>query len=95
MVSKSPQFVLKLFISGQTASSMRAVENLRRICKEKLAGHYDIEIIDVLEKPELAEANFIVATPTLVKELPQPMRQLLGDMSDEDNVLLGLNIYSS
>lgn len=95
MVSKSPHFVLKLFISGQTASSMRAVENLRRICKEKLSGYYDIEIIDVLESPELAEANYIVATPTLVKELPQPMRQLLGDMSDEENVLLGLNIYSS
>ena len=74
---------------------MRAVENLRRICREKLAGHYDIEIIDVLEHPELAEANYIVATPTLIKELPQPVRQLLGDLSDEENALLGLNIYSS
>jgi len=95
MAAKQPKFTLKLFISGETSSSLRAVENLRRICEEKLAGHYEIEIIDVLQHPELAEANYIVATPTLVKELPQPMRQLLGDLSDEENVLLGLNVYSS
>lgn len=95
MVAKHPKFTLKLFISGQTVSSLRAVDNLRRICEEKLAGHYEIEIIDVQQKPELAEANYIVATPTLVKELPRPMRQFLGDLSDVENVLLGLNIYSS
>lgn len=92
--SRQPQFVLKLFVAGKTANSLRAIANLHAVCEEKLAGHYSVEVIDVLEHPELAEANYILATPTLVREMPHSMQQILGDLSNRDNVLLGLNIYS-
>jgi len=86
------KFLLKLYITGQTPRSERAVRNLRQICESQLAGRYDIQIIDVLERPQLAEDERIMATPTLIKELPPPIRRIIGDLSDKDKVLLGLDL---
>jgi circadian clock protein KaiB len=86
------KYVLKLYITGQTIRSERAIANLRRICREELADRYELVIIDVLERPQLAENERIVATPTLVKTLPPPLRRVIGDLSDTDQVLLGLDI---
>ena len=86
--------VLKLYISGETARSARAIANLRRICQEELKGEYELSIIDVLERPQLAEAEKILATPTLVRELPPPLRRLIGDLSDKEKVLVGLDLQS-
>ncbi len=81
-----------LYIAGQTTRSQRAVANLRRICQDALAGQYYLRIIDVLEEPELAERQKILATPTLIKEAPLPVRWLIGDLSDQAKVLAGLEI---
>ena len=72
-----------------------AIANLRRICEEELEGRYDLEIIDVLEQPQAAEDARILATPTLIKQLPPPLRRVIGDLSDKDKVLLGLEVYPS
>lgn len=84
--------VLRLYITGKTARSERAIENLKRICHEELQDQYEMEIVDVLEHPQLAEDEKILATPTLVKRLPPPLRRLIGDLSDTDKVVLGLDI---
>lgn len=85
---------LKLYIIGHTPRSERAIENLRRICEVELAGQYDLAVIDILERPQLAEDEKIMATPTLVRELPKPMRRIIGDLSDVEKVLLGLDLTS-
>ena len=84
--------LLKLYVTGQTPKSERAIANLRRICEGELEGQYELVIIDVLERPQLAEDEKILATPTLTKELPPPLRRIIGDLSDTDKVLLGLDI---
>lgn len=84
--------VLRLYITGKTARSERAIENLKRICHEDLCDQYEMEIVDVLEHPQLAEDEKILATPTLVKRLPPPLRRLIGDLSDTEKVVLGLDI---
>lgn len=84
--------VLKLYVTGQTPKSRLAVANLRRICEEQQADEYELVIIDVLEQPQLAEDEKILATPTLVKHLPPPLRRIIGDLSDREKVLLGLDI---
>ncbi len=84
--------LLKLYITGQTPRSERAVRNLQQICERELAGRYEIQIIDVLERPQLAEDERIMATPTLIKELPLPLRRIIGDLSDKEKVLLGLDL---
>jgi len=86
------KFILKLYVTGQTPRSVQAIANLRRICEAELRGQYELLIIDVLEHPDLAEDEKIVATPTLVKELPPPLRRIIGDLSDSERVLLGLNL---
>lgn len=86
------KFKLRLYITGSTPQSQRAIANLRAICEAELPGHYEVEVIDVLEHPVLAENEKILATPTLVKRLPEPVRKIIGDLSDRDKVLLGLNI---
>ena len=73
---------------------MRAIDNLRRICEDVLMGEYQIEVIDVLENPRLAEDQKILATPTLVKHLPEPVRKIIGDLSDREKVLLGLDLVA-
>src|SRR5580692_9901177 len=80
-------FVLKLYVSGSSTRSAKAVANIRAICEEHLANRYDLEIIDVFQQPELAREHQLIAAPTLVKEQPDPARRLVGDMSDEDRVL--------
>lgn len=84
--------ILKLYITGRTSRSQRAMANLRRICQEELGNKYQIQVIDVLEYPEEAEKMKILATPTLVKELPPPLRRVIGDLSQVDKVLLALEI---
>ena len=86
------KYLLKLYITGQTATSTRAIANLQRICDQELGGLYQIQVIDILEQPQLAEDERILATPTLIKQLPLPLRRVIGDLSDVEKVLLGLDI---
>ncbi|MDO9106360.1 MAG: circadian clock protein KaiB [Methylovulum sp.] len=86
------KFQLKLYITGKTPRSENAIRNLRQICEENLDKQYEIEIIDILEHPQLAEDERILATPTLIKILPPPLRRLIGDLSETEKVLLGLDI---
>jgi circadian clock protein KaiB len=86
------KFLLKLYVTGQTPKSERAIANLRRICEEDLGGRYQMVVIDVLERPQLAEDEKILATPTLIKVLPPPLRRVIGDLSDTEKVLLGLDL---
>lgn len=90
-----PKFLFKLYITGRTPRSEMAMFNLRRICEDILKTEYELVIIDVLEKPHLAEEDRIMATPTLIKELPSPKRRITGDLSDTEKVLAGLEINSS
>jgi len=89
---KPARYCLQLFITGTTPRCARAVKNIRAICEENLAGQYDLEVIDIYQHPEQAKPAQIVVTPTLVKSLPLPFRRLIGDLSDSDRVLLGLDI---
>ena len=83
---------LRLFVTGTTSRSARAIQNLRTICEDHLQGHYDLEVIDIYQHPEQVKAEQIVVTPTLVKQLPLPVRKLIGDLSDKDRVLAALDI---
>jgi circadian clock protein KaiB len=85
-------YLLKLYVTGTSPRAQVAIANLRRICEEELHGEYQLEIIDVLEHPQLAEDEKILATPTLIKQLPPPLRRVIGDLSDKEKVLLGLEV---
>ncbi len=85
-------WVLKLYLAGTTPKSVEAFNNLKKICNEHLEGKYKIEIIDLLKNPKLAKGDQIVAIPTLVKKLPPPIKKIVGDLSNKENVLVGLNI---
>ena len=80
-------------MTGKTPRTEKAIANLRRICEEDLHGQYELQIIDVLEHPQLAEDEKILATPTLIKRLPPPLRRVIGDLSDKEKVLLGLDVW--
>jgi circadian clock protein KaiB len=86
------RYILRLYITGLTARSSRAVSNLRTICDEYLEGRYDLEVIDIYQQPALTKGEQIVAAPTLIKKLPLPMRRIIGDMSNREGVLLGLDL---
>jgi circadian clock protein KaiB len=86
------KYVLRLYVAGMTPNSAKAIANLKKICEEHLTGRYDLDVIDVYRNPTLAKGEQIIAAPTLVKKLPLPMRKLIGDMSDEGKVLIGLDI---
>lgn len=86
------KYLLRLFVTGASTRTATAIGNLRRICEQELEGQFDLEIIDVLEFPELAEDEKILATPTLIKSLPLPLRRVIGDLSDTEKVLLGLEV---
>jgi circadian clock protein KaiB len=86
------KYVLKLYVTGQTPRSCRAIANLQQVCESELSGRYEMQVIDVLERPQLAEDEKILATPTVVKELPLPIRRIIGDLSDAEKVLLGLDL---
>ncbi len=92
--SASKQWQLRLYVAGQTARSVAALSNLKRICEEHLQGAYDIEIVDVVKNPELARADQIIALPTLVRKLPPPIKKIIGDLSNTERVLVGLNLSS-
>ena len=85
-------FDLRLYVAGQSPQSILAIENLRRVCDEHLPGRYRIEVIDLLETPELASPAGIIAVPTLVRRVPLPVRTIIGDLSDTDRVLVGLQL---
>jgi circadian clock protein KaiB len=94
-LSHSPRpeiWELRLYVAGQTAKSLTAFSNLKRICEEHLAGKYRIEIIDLLKDPKLARGDQILALPTLVRKLPQPVRKIIGDLSNTERVLVGLDL---
>jgi circadian clock protein KaiB len=86
------RYLLKLYVRGMTGKSLRAIENLQRICNEELSCLYEIEVIDLAEQPGLAREQQIVAIPTLIKQLPDPLRRIVGDLSNHDQVLLGLDL---
>jgi circadian clock protein KaiB len=85
-------FELRLYVAGQTAKSIAAIANLERICKTHLAGQYRIEVIDLTKTPQLAAGDQIIAVPTLVRRLPEPIKKILGDLSNEERVLVGLDV---
>ena len=86
------RYILRLFVTGTTVRSQHAIANMRRICEEYLDGRYDLEVIDIYQEPEKTRDLQIVATPTLVKVLPEPLRRVIGDLSDQEKVLAGLNL---
>jgi circadian clock protein KaiB len=85
-------FNLRLYVAGQTPNALRAFVNLRKICDEHLAGRYQIEVIDLLENPTLGRGDQILALPTLVRRLPEPIKKIIGDLSDTERVLVGLDL---
>lgn len=87
-----PPFELRLYIAGQTAKSLTAIANLRRICETHLAGQYRIEVIDLTQTPQLAAGDQILAVPSVVRRLPEPIKAIIGDLSNEERVLIGLDI---
>jgi len=89
---RGDRYILRLYVTGLTSRSSRALINLRAICDEYLEGRYDLEVIDIYQQPVLAKGEQIIAAPTLIKKLPLPMRRLVGDMSDRERVLLGLDL---
>lgn len=86
------KYVLTLYVTGNSPRTRVAIDNLNRICSQELDGRYELEIIDVLENPQRAEDERILATPTLIKQLPPPLRRVIGDLSDKEKVLLGLEV---
>ena len=86
------RYVLRLYVTGLTPRSTRAIENMRRICEDHLAGRYELEVIDIYQRPEAAREVQLIAVPTLVKLLPEPLRRIIGDLSDRDRVLQGLDL---
>jgi circadian clock protein KaiB len=88
------KYILTLYVTGTSPRTRVAIDNLNRICKQELDGRYELEIVDVLEHPQRAEDERILATPTLIKQLPPPLRRVIGDLSDKEKVLLGLEVIS-
>src|SRR5215210_2253633 len=86
------EFQLRLYVAGQTPKSAAALANLKRICETHLAGRYEIEVVDLLVNPKLAAGDQILAVPTLVRKLPEPIRKIIGDLSNEERVLVGLDV---
>jgi len=90
--SLQAKYVLRLYISGSTSKSAQAVENIKRVCEQHLKNRHELKVIDIYQQPNLARSEQIVAAPTLIKRLPLPMRRLIGDLSNQENVLLGLDL---
>ncbi len=91
-VLSKDKYVLRLYITGTTSRSVLALTNLKKICDEYLEGRYELEVIDLYQKPSLAKGDQIIAAPTLIKKLPLPFRRIIGDMSNKEKVLLGLDL---
>jgi circadian clock protein KaiB len=86
------EYQLRLYVAGQTPKSASALDNLRRFCETHLAGRYEIEVVDLLVNPKLAAGDQILAVPTLVRKFPEPLRKIIGDLSNEERVLVGLDV---
>ena len=86
------KYILRLYVTGMTPQSTQAIQNIKRICDEKLYGLYNLEVIDIYQRPLLAQGEQIIATPTLIKKLPLPLRRFIGDMSDKERIVLGLDL---
>jgi circadian clock protein KaiB len=95
MTITAERYLLRLYVTGLTPRSSRAVKNLRAICDTHLEGRYDLEVVDIYQQPVLTKGEQIVAAPTLIKKLPLPMRRIIGDMSNREHVLLGLDLVRS
>jgi circadian clock protein KaiB len=87
------KYILRLYVSGSSGRSMKAIHNLKKICEENFPDDYDLEVIDIYEHPEAAREEQIIAAPTLVKKLPRPLRKFVGDLSNTQKILVGLDIY--
>lgn len=95
METENEKWILRLYVAGQTPKSLTALSNLKKICEEHLAGKYTIEIIDLQENPGLARRDQIMAIPTLVRKLPPPIKKIIGDLSNTERVLIGLDVISA
>ena len=91
----STHYVLRLFVAGSTARSLRAVDNVKRLCEAYLRGRYELEVVDIYRLPGAAEQEQVVAAPTLVRQLPEPLRRIVGDMADEGRVLMALGVRAT
>ena len=89
------RYVLRLYVTGSTPRSTKAIQNIRAICEEYLRGRYDLEVIDIYQQPVLARGEQIIAAPTLIRKLPEPLRKVVGDLSNTDRVLMGLDIRNA
>src|SRR5690242_8975063 len=87
-----PEYELRLYVAGQTPRAIAALTNLKKICEEHLEGRYSVEVIDLLEQPQLARGDQILAIPTLVRKLPSPLKKVVGDLSNSERVLVGLDL---
>jgi circadian clock protein KaiB len=94
-IKKDEKYLLRLFVAGINPKSKKAIENLREVCEENLKGQYELEIIDIYQQPIFAKEGQIIAAPTLIKELPLPIRKFVGDLSDKNKLLLGLDLRSN
>jgi circadian clock protein KaiB len=92
-MEKDEIYILKLYVAGQSPKSVTAFKNLQRICEEHLQGKYQIEIIDLIENPRLSKDDQILAIPTLIRQLPAPVKKIIGDLSNEEKVLVGLDLH--
>ena len=90
--AKSKEYVLRLYVAGTSSRSVRAVANIKEICESSLKNRYDLEVIDIYQRPMLVKGEQIIAAPTLVKELPPPLRRFIGDMSNSERILVGLDL---
>lgn len=90
----STRYILKLYVAGQSPKSVNAIANIKKICEENLQGRYELEVIDLYQQPQLAQGEQIIALPTLIRKLPLPLRHIIGDMSNTERVLVGLDIRS-
>ncbi len=90
--AKPEHYLLRLYVTGTTPKSVRAIKNLKQICEEYLKGRYELEVVDIYQRPSLLEGEQVVAAPTLIKKLPAPLRRLVGDMSNTEKVLMGLDL---
>jgi circadian clock protein KaiB len=88
------KYVLRLYVTGMTPRSTKAIENVRKLCEEYLPGRYDLDVVDIYQQPILAKGEQIIATPTLIKKLPLPLRKIIGDMSDSERFLVGIDLKS-
>ncbi len=86
------KYILRLYVTGLTPKSMQAIQNIKKICEENLKGRYELEIVDIYQQPEFAKNEQIIVAPTLIKKLPLPLRRIIGDMSDKESILVGLNL---